>query len=171
MITVQRRVSAKGIPAAGKLKRWALYALQHAPQHAHQPASPPAKIESDVLICIVDQAESHALNLQYRGKDKPTNVLSFPEDVSSLPANLPAEMLAEIQQALGLGTLVVCAEVMAEEARAQGKSLDAHWAHIVTHGVLHLLGFDHETEAEAEVMESLEATLLMAHGFSHPYGI
>ena len=86
---------------------------------------------------IVDAAEIHALNSDYRGKDKPTNVLSFPAgDVAGLPADMPVP----------LGDVVICASVVREEAAAQGKALDDHWAHMLVHGTLHLLGYDHETD-------------------------
>lgn len=116
-----------------------------------------------LLVRIVDEADSQALNLGYRGKDRPTNVLSFPFEV---PPGIPADLL-EPQ----LGDLVICAPVVAREAKDQGKSLQAHWAHILIHGILHLRGHDHIQEAEAEAMEALEVRMLADLGFADPYEI
>lgn len=116
---------------------------------------------TELSVRIVDVAESRALNRDYRGKDRPTNVLSFPAvPVAGLPDG----------EAVLLGDLVVCARVVAEEAGAGGKPAAEHWAHILVHGTLHLLGFDHETDADAEVMEALESRILTSHGLSDPYG-
>ena len=98
-------------------------------------------------IRIVSETESQALNRDYRGKDKPTNVLSF-------PAELPPELVAELDE-VPLGDLAICAEVVAREALEQGKPLRAHWAHMTVHGVLHLLGHDHVEEADAARMERM----------------
>lgn len=107
-------------------------------------------------ISVVGSAESRALNLQYRGKPAPTNVLSFPMTIG---ARNPV-----------IGDIVVCAPVVAREAREQGKALRAHWAHMVIHGTLHLLGFDHERPADARRMEGRERKLLARLGFADPYG-
>jgi probable rRNA maturation factor len=115
----------------------------------------------ELVLRIVDEAESQALNREYRGKDRPTNVLSFPFEA---PPGIPAELLDN-----SLGDLVICAQVVAREASEQGKRLDAHWAHILIHGILHLRGHDHLTESEAEAMESLEIELLAGLGFGNPY--
>jgi probable rRNA maturation factor len=105
----------------------------------------------------VGAAASRRLNRAYRGKDKPTNVLSFPA--------------SPVERELGdaLGDLVICAPVVAAEARAQRKPPPAHWAHMVVHGVLHLHGFDHETPREARVMEGLEVEILRGFGYQNPY--
>ena len=108
---------------------------------------------------IVDEAEGRALNERWRGRDHATNVLSF-------PAELPPGVALPL-----LGDLVVCAPVVAREAAEQGKAEADHWAHLVIHGTLHLLGFDHETEAEATVMEDLERALLAGLGIGDPYAI
>lgn len=114
----------------------------------------------EVSVRIVDEDESCSLNRTYREKDKPTNVLSFPSGVADyLPGDEPRP----------LGDIVICAPVVEQEAAAQGKSLDDHWAHLVVHGTLHLLGFDHETEAEAMEMEGLEREILASRGIPDPY--
>ena len=102
--------------------------------------------EAEVTVRIVDEAESNELNLTYRGKDKPTNVLSFP-----------------------FGDLVICRQVVEREAKEQGKPLMAHWAHMVVHGSLHLLGYDHIEDEEAEEMEALERDIMQELGFADPY--
>ncbi|MCE9686280.1 MULTISPECIES: rRNA maturation RNase YbeY [Shewanella] len=113
--------------------------------------------EAELTIRLVDAAESQSLNHSYRGKDKPTNVLSF-----------PFEAPPEIELPL-LGDLVICVEVVENEALEQAKPLEAHWAHMVVHGCLHLLGYDHIEDAEAEEMESLETQLIESLGFTDPY--
>lgn len=118
---------------------------------------PPEELASEITIRIVSADESRALNSQYRRIDKPTNVLSFPSD-------LPPELQIPL-----LGDLVVCASVVAREALEQQKSLSAHWAHMVVHGTLHLLGYDHEVDTEAEIMEALETRILTDLGFPAPY--
>lgn len=112
---------------------------------------------AEFFIRVVDKVESQALNKEYRGKDVPTNVLSFPLDA-------PDYVVPRT-----LGDLVICAEVVETEAKAQDKSLDAHWAHMVVHGVLHLLGFDHVDDEQALQMESLEITIMQGFGFANPY--
>jgi probable rRNA maturation factor len=114
-----------------------------------------------LTVRIVDAAESRELNRSYRGKDRPTNVLSFPFEA---PPGVPAEQTGGL-----LGDLVICAPVVAAEADAQHKSRAAHWAHMVIHGLLHLLGYDHENEQQAQVMEARECQLLAGLGFPDPY--
>lgn len=116
----------------------------------------------ELSIRIVDNEESQSLNLAYRGKDKPTNVLSFPAEH---PEGWPEELLNE----LPLGDIIISAPIVAAEAVAQNKDAQAHWAHMVVHGCLHLLGFDHIKDTEAEVMESLEIKILDTLGFQNPY--
>ncbi len=108
-------------------------------------------------IRIVDEAESQQLNRDFRGKDKPTNVLSFPADDTGF---LPYDYL---------GDLVICAPVVEREAREQGKERIAHWAHMVVHGMLHLQGYDHEDDAQAAIMEALEIEILGMLGHTNPY--
>lgn len=113
----------------------------------------------DVTVRIVGNAESRRLNRDWRGKDKPTNVLSFPA----------GEVLDPASGRRSLGDLVICAPVVAREAREQCKVPAAHWAHMVVHGVLHLLGYDHERERDAKRMESREVAVLRNFGFANPY--
>ncbi len=110
----------------------------------------------EVCVRVVDAEESRALNSQYRGKDKPTNVLSFPAELALDGVRL-------------LGDLAICAPVVACEAREQGKSLQDHYAHMLVHGLLHLCGYDHEAEADAAAMESLEVELLALFDIRDPY--
>ncbi len=115
-----------------------------------------------LTIRIVDEAEGRSLNLQYRGLDRPTNVLSFPFDP---PPGIPdQDQLGDL-----LGDLVVCAPVVRREALEQCKEARAHWAHLVVHGVLHLLDYDHLTDREAAEMEGLETAILQRLGFPPPY--
>lgn len=113
--------------------------------------------EAEVSVLIVDTEEGAELNEQWRGKQEPTNVLSFPSD-------LPAELNLPL-----LGDLIICAPVVEREAQEQSKALQAHWAHMMIHGTLHLLGYDHIIEAEAEEMEALETKILAELGYPDPY--
>ncbi|NAW69673.1 rRNA maturation RNase YbeY [Vibrio sp. V27_P1S3P104] len=117
----------------------------------------PFQHQAEVTIRIVDQAESHQLNLDYRGKDKPTNVLSFPFEA-------PPEVELDL-----LGDLVICQPVVEQEAIEQEKPLMAHWAHMVVHGSLHLLGYDHIDDQDADEMEALETEIMQKMGFNDPY--
>ena len=121
-------------------------------------------IESDceIGIACVDHDESHRLNLEYRGKDKPTNVLSFPSDI-------PAEILP-LLDARPLGDLVICIPVVLQEAIEQHKTAQHHFMHMLVHGTLHLLGYDHEiSDEDAEEMEALEIEILAKLGLQNPY--
>jgi probable rRNA maturation factor len=111
----------------------------------------------EVSIRIVDNDEMIELNTQYRQKAKTTNVLSF-------PADFPEELNIPL-----LGDIAICASVVADEATAQGKSIDAHWAHMTIHGMLHLLGYDHIDETEAHEMETLETSIMLALHYPPPY--
>ena len=115
--------------------------------------------DTEIVVRIVDEAESAELNHDYRGKQGPTNILSFPFEAQDIPG-FESELL---------GDLVVCAPVLAKEAIEQGKPLSNHWAHIIIHGVLHLLGYDHIDEAEAEAMESQEIAILAKLEIPNPY--
>ncbi|MCG9543362.1 rRNA maturation RNase YbeY [Vibrio sp. Isolate33] len=112
---------------------------------------------AELTVRIVDTEESHQLNHEYRGKDKPTNVLSFPFEA---PPGIELDLL---------GDLIICRQVVEKEAVEQNKPLLAHWAHMVVHGSLHLLGYDHIEDDEAEEMESLETEIMQAMGFEDPY--
>lgn len=118
---------------------------------------PQFQSESEITIRIVDIAESQYLNLTYRGKDKPTNVLSFPFEA---PENITLPLL---------GDLIICRQVVEKEAIEQQKNQDAHWAHMVIHGCLHLLGYDHLTDFEAEEMETIETEIMQKLGYPDPY--
>jgi probable rRNA maturation factor len=144
-IEIQRAAPPQGIPAANSLRAWAATAIGA------------ERAGWSLVIRIVGEHEGRALNAQFRDRDAPTNVLSFPFDA-------PAE--AGVRH---LGDLVVCAPVVAREAAEQGKTPRAHWAHLVVHGCLHLLGYDHLTEAEAQVMEARERGILATLGFADPY--
>ena len=144
-VDVQFAVSAEGVPSEAILREWALQVL------------PADRKDAEVTIRVVDEAEITALNREYRGKDGATNVLSFPYE--SMPA---------IETAL-LGDVVICAPVVAMESVAQQKPLEAHWAHMVVHGVLHLLGYDHQKDSEARDMEDHETQLLARLGYANPY--
>ena len=117
--------------------------------------------EADLAIRVVDAKEGQSLNRHYRGKDYATNVLSFPAEV---PEGLPKGVKFPL-----LGDLVICAPVVAREAEEQGKALNAHYAHLTVHGVLHLLGWDHEDDKEADAMEQLEREILAELGIADPY--
>lgn len=121
-----------------------------------------------LTIRIVGAAESRELNRTFRGKDKPTNVLSFPGALDVRSRGVTGN--GQRSEPTELGDLAICAPVVAREAREQGKSPRAHWAHMVVHGVLHLLGYDHENDCEAEVMESREVQILSQFGYANPYG-
>ena len=135
----------EGLPTEEQIVQWATAAVQ------------PEGDEVEMTVRIVDDAESHELNLTYRGKDRPTNVLSF-----------PFECPDEVELPL-LGDLVICRQVVEREAAEQEKPLMAHWAHMVVHGCLHLLGYDHIEDDEAEEMESLETQIMQGLGFDDPY--
>lgn len=137
--------SPEGLPAESDFQRWLEAVL------------PQFQEESEVTIRIVDEAESHELNHTYRGKDKPTNVLSFPFEA---PPGIELPLL---------GDLIICRQVVEQEAVNQEKQLQAHWAHMVIHGSLHLLGYDHIEDEEAEEMESIETEIMLALGYADPY--
>jgi len=144
-LEIQRECKADVLPADADLKIWVDAALQGRDEPA------------EVVVRIVEAAEIHALNQQYRDKDALTNVLSFPSD------------LPEIVTSPLLGDIVICASVVAGEAHAQNKPLMAHWAHMTVHGVLHLLGYDHISEQDAQQMERLECSILSTLGVADPY--
>lgn len=143
-VDIQRASEAPEQPDDESVRRWAGLALRSKPGH-------------ELTIRLVDEDEGRTLNHEYRGKDYATNVLSF-------PADLPPELNIPL-----LGDLVICVPVVQREAQEQGKTADAHWAHMVIHGCLHLMGHDHIEDDEAEEMEELERMLLAELGISDPY--
>ncbi len=143
-VEIQVASKEKELPADEDFMQWTEAALENK--------------DASVVIRIVDEGESRQLNREYRGRDNPTNVLSFPFKV---PLEVPSNHL---------GDLVICAPVVAEEAVQQGKPLLHHWAHMVVHGLLHLQGYDHLQEDDARRMESLECKLLREMGIPDPYG-
>jgi probable rRNA maturation factor len=159
-IAIQFATGRKGVPGPLSLRRWAEAAVRQIP--VTKQLRKPLREGSAVSIRVVGAAESRRLNAAWRGKDKPTNVLSFP---SGLASNQQPSASAPYP----LGDLVICAPVVAREAREQGKTLHAHWAHMVVHGVLHLLGYDHEIDRDAEFMEAREVSLLATFGHPNPY--
>lgn len=134
-----------GLPEEGQIQSWLDAVIS------------PFQEEAEVTVRLVDDAESHELNMTYRGKDKPTNVLSFPFEA---PPGIELPLL---------GDLVICRQVVEQEALEQDKPLAAHWAHMVIHGSLHLLGYDHIQDDEAEEMEALETEIMLALGYADPY--
>lgn len=147
MIELDLQVATSAaIPDEADLQRWCELALRQ------------RKGDSELTIRLVDEEEGGELNRTWRQKDYATNVLSFPADVPDELLDIPL-----------LGDLVICAPVVEREAAEQGKPLPAHWAHLVIHGCLHLLGYDHIDDDEAEEMESLERQLLAELGHADPY--
>ena len=137
--TVQYAINARGLPSRERLKRWARAALER---------------DARVTVRIVGTEEARALNRNFRGKDQPTNVLTF----------------VMRERPCLEGDIALCAPVIAREARAGKKSAAAHYAHLLVHGVLHLQGYDHETEREARQMERRESRVVAGLGFPDPYG-
>ena len=151
LVDVQRACEDDTVPEAKIVDTWVRRAVEIAG----------VANDVEVSIRVVDADEIRALNRDYRDKDKATNVLSFPAGpIAGLPDDAPSL----------LGDIVVCASVVGAEAAEQGKSVTAHWAHMLVHGTLHLLGFDHEEDSEAVAMEALETRILTAHGLPDPYG-
>jgi probable rRNA maturation factor len=144
-VAVSWGVPASGLPKSADFERWVAAAVGR------------RRAEAEVSVRVVDAAEGQAMNLRYRHRDYATNVLSF-------PADLPAELGVPL-----LGDVVLCAPVIATEAKAQSKPEAEHWAHLTVHGTLHLLGLDHETPAEAREMESIEVQVLESIGIQNPY--
>ena len=149
-IEVQFAARKPWTPTRHRLVEWARVALASGVSTAQVPLL--------MSVQVVGARRSRALNARFRGKDAPTNVLSF-AGAGQLPSG-----------ERDLGELIICAPVLAREARAQRKARNAHWAHITIHGVLHLLGRDHQTTRDARNMETLETQILETMGFSNPYG-
>jgi probable rRNA maturation factor len=141
----------EGVPAAAAIRDWVRSALALSSQTTS---------DAEVSVRVVDESEIQQLNRDFRQQDKSTNVLSFPAgEITGLPAGADHH----------LGDIVVCAPVVAREAAHQGKPLPDHWAHMLVHGTLHLVGYDHESDEQATVMEALEKRVLERYGIDDPY--
>ncbi|MDD2659912.1 MAG: rRNA maturation RNase YbeY [Methylococcales bacterium] len=147
LIEIQTIFKSKGQPGQEQIQQWVDTALEDFNQN------------TEIVVRIVDEQESAALNEQYRLKPGPTNILSFPVEA---PEGIELDLL---------GDLVVCAPVLEKEALEQHKTLTEHWAHIIVHGVLHLLGYDHVNDDEAELMEDKEIAILKQLNIKNPYYI
>ncbi|MCG9093772.1 rRNA maturation RNase YbeY [Laribacter hongkongensis] len=148
-LNIDYRVAATGLPRPSDFARWVSAALQGRSRAVQ------------IGLHVVDNAEGQRLNAEYRGKDAATNVLSFAlNEGDEAIAGLPL-----------MGDIVLAAEVVAREAAEQDKDLHAHYAHLTVHGMLHLQGYDHETDAEAETMEALETVILARLGYTDPYAV
>ncbi|TMM46896.1 rRNA maturation RNase YbeY [Colwellia ponticola] len=149
VVDIQIACKPTELPSEAQFQRWIDTTLAEVSSNSGQ--------FFELTIRLVNKEESQQLNKQYRGKDKPTNVLSFPFEVpDGVELNL-------------LGDLIICIDVMQQEAQEQNKALFDHWAHLVIHGCLHLLGFDHINDSEALEMESLEIAILHKLGIDDPY--
>lgn len=145
--SIQWVTEGERLPSESQFRKWILAALDGVERSEPLDSSIPW-----INICVVDEAQSAKLNAQWRNKSGPTNVLSFPADVPGF-----------------LGDVVLCAPVVVDEAAAQNKCAEDHWAHLTIHGVLHLLGFDHQTADEADAMETREVGILKGLGINNPY--
>ena len=145
ILDIQLASSSEDAPDDQSIKRWVSAALDSKTG------------DTELSVRIVDEDEGKVLNETYRGASGPTNVLSFPFDEKT-PEPLPL-----------IGDIVVCAPVVVREAKQQNKALNAHWAHMIIHGVLHLLGYDHQNDSEAAIMEALETEIMQKLGFPPPY--
>lgn len=150
-VDVQIAYESTSVPDPAEIESWLCAAIDRS-------------VDTDnveVAVRIVDEVEGREINHRFRTQDKATNVLSFPADISGLPAGTPRV----------LGDIVICGPVVEREAAEQGKDVRHHWAHMLVHGALHLLGFDHESDEDARVMEALEKELLAAQGIEDPYAV
>jgi len=151
IIDVDNASGSKNTPEDPDIRSWITAALKASNLATND--------DYELSIRIVGITESQQLNLQYRGKDKPTNVLSFPSDFTA-ELNIPL-----------LGDLAICACVVEQEALEQKKTSTAHWAHMLVHGTLHLLGYDHIDDNDADIMEALETGIITSLGFPAPYEV
>lgn len=147
-VVIQNATTAEDIPPTSALRRWA------------RAATAGRVTTGEIVLRLIDEPESALLNTQYRGQKKSTNVLSFPYEEDTPPGEIDP-----------LGDIALCAPVIGREAAAQGKTPEAHWAHMVIHGVLHLLGYDHDEDDAARAMEEEETALLRRLGYADPYRI
>lgn len=153
-VDVQLATDLVDVPAESVVRDWVEKVIEHVGTDTER--------ELEISVRIVDEQEGRALNRRYRDQDKATNVLSFaaPEaGISNPPPGLP----------LALGDIVICGPIVVREASDQGKTSSDHWAHLLVHGALHLLGYDHETDSDARQMEMLEAGILALGGVENPY--
>jgi probable rRNA maturation factor len=145
IVDIQMASASEEAPDPQSIERWVSAAIGN------------RRKSTELSVRIVDNEEGQLLNQQYRGSSGATNVLSFPfENESPEPLSL-------------IGDIVVCAPIVAKEAAEQNKALNAHWAHMIIHGVLHLLGYDHQNDTEANAMEALETEIMQGLGFPPPY--
>ena len=151
-IDLQVRVESVGQPRCKDMKQW-IHQLC-----CHPDVTAPDQIE--VTLCFVEKKEISQLNQEYRNKSGSTNVLSFPFEA-------PPVYIEEVEHILG--DIVICPDIVLEEAYEQNKTPQAHWIHMVLHGVLHLLGYDHQTQEEAEMMEGIESDVLQTLGYEKPF--
>lgn len=153
-VDVQVTAELSNVPTESDIQGWLEQVVGHVGSETER--------DIEISVKIVDEEEGRELNRKFRAQDSATNVLSFPLADAGLPkppADLP----------LALGDIVICGPVVAREANEQGKESSDHWAHLLVHGTLHLFGYDHETDAEAQEMESLEARILALGGVEDPY--
>ena len=152
LVDVQIACDDSGIPSVEEIETWVVRAVAASGEDF--------KRDAELSVRLVDTEEIQALNRDFRQQDAATNVLSFPAgSIDGLPADA-----AQV-----LGDVVVCAAVVSQEAREQNKAVNDHWAHMLVHGTLHLLGFDHESDPDAARMERLEAQILIENGLADPY--
>ncbi len=154
-LELQNPYDFDSIPKVDNLQKWSKAALQKTGQSV------------SLVIRVVNEEEGIDLNQTYRDKNSATNVLSFPYEVPDYAVDIP-ELQDEYSQQ-HLGDLVLCEKVVIEEAKVQNKTAEQHWAHLIIHGVLHLQGYDHINDDDAEKMESLEIKILDSLGFENPY--
>ena len=154
-VELQNPYEFESLPELTDIQMWCISAIQNKD----------SADKSGVVVRVVDDAESAELNQSYRGKQGPTNVLSFPNELPEFMLDIPELN----QQMMSLGDLVVCEPLLRQEALEQGKEVHIHWAHLIIHGVLHLQGYDHIDDQEAMVMERLEIDIMEKLGFDNPY--
>lgn len=151
IVELDNASSESWVPDKAAFEHWSARTLETLSKH---------DTDTELSIRLVDEEESAMLNSTYRNKTGPTNILSFPCDQS---------VVYPEDQARLLGDLAICAPVVTREASEQNKTLEAHWAHLTVHGILHLGGYDHETDDDAVVMESIEKRILSSMGYDNPY--
>jgi probable rRNA maturation factor len=155
-VELQRGCDVGSLPEEAEIRRWIEAAVRASECHATRGL--------EVVVRVVDEQESRDLNNRYRQKDRATNVLAFAADPGSFQGRPPTRRIP-------LGDLAICGPLVEHEAREQGKNPVGHWGHLLVHGTLHLLGYDHRTEAEAREMEQLETRILAERGFEDPYTV